>query len=458
MRINLALALLIIYLTAQAAQGDLDIPVTSGGGTKSRSSSGQIDFDHIFKALQEGKNKKPDKFDELKKLLYIEPFTTEDYDKGISFGLNISNKTPNRGQEIRVMAIVDNPNPVEIRRALWLDLDILEPDAKEFKQVNTVPLVINVGEYTPVAVNGEQKNRSIRVLQDLRSFSHLNSAGIAILRLRGSDGQYNYQSVNYSVNITNTLPVISDPAILGSEQPRYYDPIEYVANVSDADGDLLDVTLHILDDQGRVRDNATQQVLSGNRVSFKGIQYGFFGEEDAGKDFDYYFTVSDGLDNITSMIQEGPKIKEVTRIRVENPQVIPESEDMYWWQSYSFNIMMCNPAGDEIPVTVRLFTDTSANPGVFQESKRITLNDEMQLVSFDIKPFNVNDANLTYRYRFEYSERDQNDQTSITKEGGTIGSKVLMYSMASIPMLANILCIFAFVFLGAFLVERRFYR
>ena len=83
---------------------------------------------------------------------------------------------------------------------------------------------------------------------------------------------------------------------------RYNDPIEYKANIADADGDLLNVTLHILDENGVELKNETLNMKPGP-VSFKANEYGFFKEADAGKNFTYYYSYDDGIDFISKDLQ-----------------------------------------------------------------------------------------------------------------------------------------------------------
>ena len=76
---------------------------------------------------------------------------------------------------------------------------------------------------------------------------------------------------------------------------RYNDPIEYKADIADEDGDLLNVTLHILDEKGSgAKGNETLNMKPGP-VSFKANEYGFFKEADAGKNFTYYYSFDDGI-------------------------------------------------------------------------------------------------------------------------------------------------------------------
>ena len=107
------LLLIFIFLLANVivVYADRDIPVD--GGSSSRGGNKQIDFDKILKALQEGKEKKPEKFEELQTLININDINTAEYNKVPSLGLGITgNKTLTRNDEFVISAKVVNPNPI----------------------------------------------------------------------------------------------------------------------------------------------------------------------------------------------------------------------------------------------------------------------------------------------------------------------------------------------------------
>jgi hypothetical protein len=437
--------------------GSVDVPPpspsidSSGGGSSHR----QIDFDKILKAVQEGKQKKPDKFEELKKLLYIEPFSTVPYSTELSLALGISgNKTLARNDRFTVTATIVNPNPIEIRRALYIHLEALSPGDNSFKIMNPVAQIIQINEYEE---SGNGKNVTARAFPDLTSFSHLNEVGPAVLRLSVSDGQYNWISQNLTLNVTNQPPRLENLSIWPKSKTRYNDAILYLANVTDPDGDEVNVTLYVIDDHGMERGNITQMVAGEGQASFLGNE--FFSKSDAGKNFTYYYTFGDGVISNATAIQAGPNLRKSVSIHVEKPWVTPEDENQYWWQNYNFTLGMKNQDPEEAKVQVTLFTDTSAHPWRAVASKEVTLTQEPQVVYFNIQPFDVLDANQSIRFKFAYSEYDQNQQDQITKEWEkAVNAKLVRYETVSWVGIGNVLAIFLIAFLISILVERGFYR
>lgn len=462
-----ALALGIVFTTTfsiQIAQcqdggqgGSIDVPPpspstdSSGGGSSHR----QIDFDKILKAVQEGKQKKPDKFEELKKLLYIEPFSTVPYSTDLSLDLDTSgNKTITRNDKFTVTATVVNPNPIEIRRALYIHLEALLPGDNSFKIMNPVAQIIQINEYEE---SGNGKNVTARAFPDLTSFSHLKEVGPAVLRLSVSDGQYNWHSQNLTLNVTNQPPRLENFSIWPKSNPRYNDAILYFTNVTDPDGDEVNVTLHVIDDHSMERGNITQIVAGEGQASFLGNE--FFSKSDAGKNFTYYYTFGDGIALNATPMNNGPDLRKSVSIHVEKPWVTPEDENQYWWQNYNFTLGMKNQDPEEAKVQVTLFTDTSAHPWRAVASKEVTLTKDPQVVYFSIQPFDVLDANQSFRFKFAYSEYDQNQQDQIMKEWEkAVNAKLVRYETVSWLGIGNILAIFLIAFLISILVERGFYR
>ncbi len=434
----------------------LDIPpptpstASSGGGGHR-----QIDFDKILKALQEGKQKKPDKFEEMKKLLYIEPFSTVPYSTEMSMGLSVSgNKTITRNDKFNVVATVVNPNPIEIRRALYLHLEALEPGDTSFKVVNPVAQIIQINEYEEDIAG---KNVTSRAFPDLTSFSYLKEVGPAVLRLQVSDGQYDWHSKNLTLNVTNQPPRLENISLMPETSPRYNDAILYLANATDPDGDEVNVTLHVIDDHSLERGNITQVIVGEGQASFLGNE--FFSKSDAGKNFTYYYTFGDGIVSNETSMQSGPNIRKSVSIYVEKPWITPEDENQYWWQNYNFTLSMKNRDQGEAKVQVSLFTDTAAHPWKAAASKEVTLTEEPQVVYFNIQPFDVMDANQTFRFRFDYSEYDQLEQNNIIKDWDkALNAKLVRYDTISMLGIGNILAILLIAFLFGILLERGFYR
>jgi len=453
--------LLFFLLSIIQVQGDTAVPPpkpsvsSSGGGSRS-----QMDFDKIFKALQEGKQKKPQKFEDLKKLLYIEPFVTKDYDKNFTLGLTVianDSETRNvtRNEEFSVWATLGNPNPIEIRRVMYVDLFLLEPGEKAFRKVNSVPAMIMNNEYE----NKDGKNYSYRRFPELASFSKIKTIGPAILKIEASDGESSWESNNYTLGIINRPSALENLTLVAPELPKYNDPIIYSANVTDLDEDLVNVTLHILDAQQRELTNETQLAMPGKTVSFIANQYGFFDREDSGKNFSYYYTFGDGIAFNNTSIQDGPNLRKSVSIWVGKPVVVPEDENQYWWQSYNFSLEMKNQDPGEASVTTSLFTDTKSHPWKAAGSQVVALTQEPQTVYFNVKPFDVMDANQTFGFRFAYSETDQQGTNHIDAQNSyPINPKLVRYDFVSAMGLANVLAIIILAMLVSIFMERRFYR
>jgi len=453
-----ALLLLLMLLSLQVSCQTLDIPPPSpssggGGGGGSR----QIDMDRILKALQEGKEQKPQKFEQLKKLLYIEPFTTREYDNNLGLSLDfVGNRTLNRTQDFVIRAYIVNYNPIEIRRAVYLRLEEMDPGEKAFRQVNSVPQIIQVNEYQE---SGNGMNYTYRAFPDLTSFRGLQKTGEVVLRLKATDGQYTWTSQNLTLNVTNSPPVLFNLSIEAPNPTRYNDPIRYSANVTDANDDAVNVTLHVLDEAGREKANATQMANSGGMVSFLASQYAFFDRNDAGKNFSYYYSFGDGINVSSSDLQKGPQLKKLTAIWVGKPKVTPEDQNQYWWQRYNFSLDLKNQEPEAAEVQVSLYTDTTAHPWKAVASKSVALSGDMKTVSFNVTPFDVLDANQTFRFRFAYSEYDQYQKDNIEQEAsGPISSKLVSYETISGLGLGNLVVILLFAFAVSIFVERRFYR
>jgi hypothetical protein len=454
-----AVFLILMLLSVQfTVCQSLDIPPPSasssgGGGGGSR----QIDMDRIYKALQDGKQQKPQKFEELKKLLYIEPFTTREYNNNLGLSLYFEgNKTLNRTQQFVIGAYAANHNPIEIRRAVFIRLEELDPGEKDFRQVNAVPQIIQVNEYMQTK---DGSNITYRTFPDLTSFAGLEKVGPVVLRLKATDGQYTWTSKNLTLNLINNPPMLTNLSIEAPNPVRYNDPIRYVANVNDIDGDAVNVTLHIMDDRGKERANESQVVLPGNEVAFLANQYGFFGKSDSGKNFTYYYSFGDGINITNTTMQLGPRLRKSTAIWVDNAKVVPEDENQYWWQSYNFSVDMKNQERGDAKVLVTLFTDTPAHPWKAISSKEVTLTSDSEIVSFKARPFDVLDANQSFRFKFTYSEYDQHQKDFIESAGArTIGAKLIKYEMASPMGLANIFVILLASLFAGMLIERRFFR
>jgi len=457
-KIIASILILFLFLPIIAQGGGTPGSGTSsgGGGGGGGGGSKQTSIDNILKTLQDAKNQKNPKLDQLKKLLYIEPFVTKDYDKNISLALSVTgNGTLARNDKFVVIATVWNPNPIEIRRVMYLDLNVKEPGEKDFHKVNMNPVMITNNEYDIVG----GKNASTRTFPELTSFSKLRTVGPVVFNLHVSDGQYSWNSEDYTVNLINRPPALENLTLQAPVRPRFNDRIIYLANVTDLDGDLVNITLHILDDKGNELKNATQEISPGKTVSFVANQYGFFDKVDSGKNFSYYYTFGDGIAVNNSTVQLGPQLRKSTSIWVGTPVVEPEDENQYWWQSYNFTIEMKNQESEEAPVQVSLFTDTKAHLWKAIKSQQVILTQQPQRVYFNVRPFDVLDANKTFNFRFQYSETDQHQQDHIDKIWSKpLNAKLVRYELISGLGLGNILALLLVSFLFSILMERRFYR
>jgi len=448
----------------EAGPGGAQIPESkekSTAGAKAAVGGGgrrTVDFDNLIKTLQDAKNKKPAKFEELQKLLYIKPFTTEEYDANLTMGLGvIGNTTLNRNDNIKIYAYLENPNPIEIRRAEYLFLEALEPGEKSFRQVNSVPQIIQVNEYVD---SGNNINSTTRIFPELTSFSYLKVPGQILLRLKASDGVYELYSNNKTLNITNNPPNLSGFVIEAPSKPRYNDPIAYGANVTDSDGDMVNITLHVLDDRDNEKKNVTQLVKAGARAVFSANEYGFFNKGDAGKNFTYYYTYGDGVDLNETKRLTGPDLRKSVTLYVEpKPLVVPEDENQYWWQNYNFSVNMKNQDPGIARVSVSLFTDTEAHPWKIVDTKDVDVGQEMNQVYFNVKPFDVLDIGKNFSFKLKYSEFDQDQKDFVEMTWPkAINQKLVKYDLASFPIVLNLCAIISAAILLGIFFERRFYR
>jgi hypothetical protein len=436
-----------------------------GGGSK------QIDIDRLIKTVQDGKKNKPAKFEELRTILWKDPITSEEYKKPVVLMYYKGNNTTiSRNQPLEIITIVTNNNPLEMRRMLDLYLEVKEPGSNKYERLNTWPEKIQTNEYN------ENTNTTFRIWGMLPSFAYLKDVGEVKVRANVSDGVYKWSTASYSrvnppyyselvFNVTNSLPKMSNISVTPSGLVRYNDPIEYRANIEDADGDMLNVTLHILDKKGSELKNETLNMKQG-AVSFKANEYGFFSESDAGKNFTYYYSFDDGINHNRTMNETGPSIRRGPKLYVDKLNVTPESSSSYWWNWYNFNVRAKNLNPEEYDVIFTLFTKTENGGWNVVESKTAKVGNEPQMIYFNkTKPFTVANANSTFLYRIKLSENDQTGKDLLEAEGPRINAKILPYSMIDltnpflhlVPIFSIISIVFMALLVG-YLVERRSYR
>lgn len=438
-----------------------------GGGGKSRLSLNQFKL-----YLESWQRQDPTKYQDMIKLLrqgdpesYETPYIWLYYDGNTTNG----NITVSRNELPLIYFKVGNPNSLDLRRTLFVDLQAKLPGEREYRKVNQFPHVVQPFDYE---VSGERHFTSLKRWPEITSFSQLGGVGEVRLRAYMTDGTRDYSSSaranNNSyygemvINITNAPPQLFNATLLGPDLPRYNDPLEYVAEVLDPDDDLMTVTLHITDPAGRVVRNKTQEAKSG-RVSFKAGQYGFFGEADAGKNFSYYYTVDDGIEVISfpprdnpNATFEGPNIRSTPKLWVENLHVEPEDENYYYWDEYNFSVEMRNqePYNIEIPVTLKIKTEDKNWEGVETRTVTVTPDSKREYFPTD-DAFDVLDRGSDVSFRFEYQEYDQNNERSAEMQWHKpLNQRLMKYELVSIPIGLNLLFVLILPLLGGIFLEK----
>ena len=467
------LALLLIAGVSQAGEvlgggdssggGDSGPSVSTGGGG---GGSRQIDIDRLITTVKDGKKSKPAKFEELRTILWKDPITSEEYKKPtVLMYYKGNNTTVSRNQPLEIITVVTNNNPLEMRRMLDVYLEVKQPGSSKYERINSWPEKIQTNEYN------EKTNTTYRIWGMLPSFSFLEKMGEVRVRANVSDG-VNKWSTSTSIytglkppyfselvfNVTNSLPKMSSLNVTPSGLVRYNDPIEYKADIAEADGDLLNVTLHILDENGVELKNETLNMLPGP-VSFKANEYGFFKETDAGKNFTYYYSYDDGIDFVSKDPADplkGPNIRKGPKLSVDKLGFSSTSENYYWWEKYGFNLRAKNLNPEKYDVAFTLSTRTGDNEWNTVETKTFKVGPEPTEIHFnDTKPFQVTDAGETFYYRVKYSEYDQSGKDAMEQTGTRINAKIVPYSIYNPVMVINLVPMLFLILLGSFFVERK---
>ncbi len=431
-----------------------------GGGSGSKS----VDIDRLLKAVEDAKKNKPAKLEELKTVLWKDPITSEEYViPTVLMYYKGNNTTVSRNQPLEIITVATNNNPLEMRRMLDLYLEVEDPGSDGWERINTWPEKIQTNEYD------ERTNTTLRIWGMLPSFAYLKNIGEVRVRANISDGVNKWSTAGYSglnppyyselvFNVTNSLPVMSNFNVTPSGLVRYNDPIEYRADIADADGDLLNVTLHILDENGVELHNETLNMLPGP-VSFKANEYGFFKEADAGKNFSYYYSYDDGIDFVSKDPVDplnGPNIKKGPKLYVDKLAFVETSENYYWWEKYGFNVRAKNLNPEEYDVTFTLSTRTGNNEWNTVATKKVGIGPDPVEVNFnDTKPFQVTDAGQTFYYKVKYSEYDQGGNDVMEQTGVRINGKIVPYSIYSPVMILNLVPMLILIIMGSFLIERK---
>jgi len=466
-----------------------DVPPPSPSVSRGDDSGGSLrapDIENFIRQVESWKQNYPDRFDYLKKLLYKEPFTTQKYVPPAVwvYYSPMNNTTVSRDENIEIGAVVLNQNPIEIRRAIFLDLEVQEPGEKEFKPAKTGTQIIQVNEYN------ENTNATIRIFPDLKSFSYLKRVGDVKLRIKVSDGQYNYYSSiqkdspkdgcygELNMSVYDIPPKINNSTMEVSPNPaRWEDFIQYTASLDDGrtgeplessidkSQNAIQVTLHVLLNGTEIC-NITKPFLSGDPIIFSTKDKSIFNETDAGKNFSYRYSCTDGViggENTTwSEVMPGPILRPSSKIRVSNLMIRPENDNYYWWQKYAFGLRMISQNKEGDTVTVTLYTDTPSSPQkpVSSQSVHISGSNYTDVLFDDVEPFSVADRNQPFHYYFMYTSPDQYGKYESSWMDGPkqINSKLISYDLASAQSVGNLLAIVIAALLAGIFIERRFYR
>ena len=460
------LVIFALLLSVQNVVGPATQSAGSSGGSGGGGGGGggsKVDIDKLLKAIDDGKKTKPAKFEELKAILWKDPITSDEYQMPtVLMYYQGNNTTVGRNQPLEIKTIATNNNPLEMRRMLDLYLEVKEPGSDSYERINSWPEKIQTNEYN------EGTNTTYRIWGMLPSFSYLKNVGEARVRANVSDGVNKWSTASYTglkppyyselvFNVTNSLPVTSDFDITPPGLVRYNDPIEYKANIADADGDLLNVTLHILDENGIEQKNETLNMKPGP-VSFKANEYGFFNEADAGKNFTYYYSYDDGIDFINKDPADplpGPYIRKGPKLSVDKLGFSETSENYYWWEKYGFNLRAKNLNPEEYDVAFTLSTRTGNNEWKTVKTKTVRIGPDPVEVNFnDTKPFQVTDAGQTFYYRVKYSEYDQSGKDAMEQTGVRINGKIVPYKIYDGIMILNLLPMLILITLFGLFMER----
>jgi hypothetical protein len=115
-----------------------------------------------------------------------------------------------------------------------------------------------------------------------------------------------------------------------------------------------------------------------------------------------------------------------------------------------------------VDLRVDLYTDTPKHPGKLAASQTVIVpvNESIPIVFSSIRPFDVADANQTFRYYFGYSAPDQYGKirSDIIQGERAIGAKLINQDLAIPAGIASVVAIFAVCLLIGAVIERRFYR
>jgi len=468
-------ALLLSIVPAVAPAGPQPASTSSSGssgGGGGGSSHKQTTIDDLISAVKKAKDDKDRKYEQLRDMLYKEPTTQANYNLPVVYMYFDGNRTNiTRTQPIKIMSYIKDTNPQDsMRRVLWLYLQEKKPGERSYEQISDNPLIIGQNDYESYNIKGNYNYTAV-IWPEVMDFSDLKKIGEVRFMVNVSDGRNKWTTTQEGIidgkpffselvlNVINTPPTLENVSLITQNpNPRFNEPIKYFAHIIDNESDPVTVTLHIQDLNHTEKVNATESAKAGEDIVFLAGDYGFFSKEDSGKNFTYYYTVSDGINTTNTSYFNGPNLKKSITIYVDNPKVSSE-QNQYWWQDYNFSIAMRNQESGSAKVRVSLDTFTSAHQWKPVASNDWDISSQGTIVWYNVMPFRVEDANQPFKYRFVYDEVDQHGGNS--REGigdGRINAKLVKYDIFSIPALVNWLALLCIAMVGAVLVERRFYR
>ncbi len=439
---------------------------SGGGGSKKLTSSAFLNY------LEDWKEHQNPNYKKIQKLLNKEDYTTTAYKTPsvwVYYDPNGS-KTVSRSDEIEIGAYIENTNPIEIRRALYLYLEEKGPGDKDFKPAKAERQIIQVNEYD------EKINNTIRIFPDISSFGYIKGEGEVLFRIVISDGTKRISKWNSSnisdhpelgyygvlkLKVHNNPPKINNSSMsIEPKLVKWDDYVEYRAQLKDEDRDTVNVTLHVYKNNTEL--NFTKLAPTEpdeSDIVFSTEDYNIFVEADSGKNFTYRYSCDDDIDTTWSEIGYGPNLKRTAEITiVGKPKVSTTDPKNYWWQEYSFSIdaKSKNPEGGSL--TVSLYTYTPENYGkMWPESQtKQVYNDNVTTFTFeDVKPFEALDSNQTFYYNFTYDMADESgDYGTPLFEGWKINPRLIKYGIIDPIMILNWLPMLIVPLLGGILIER----
>jgi len=483
-KLSCILIVIALLLSVQSVVGPATKPAgaSSGGGGGGGSS---LSVDSFKNHLESWQKNSPEKFEYIKTLLAKEPWTKEKYERPrVNIFYNASRLNITRNDEVRIAAYVENPNPVEIRRALYLGLEAKEPGEAAFKPIG-MRQIVQVNDYE---TQGKINYTSIE-FPEPTSFHYMKRVGRIDLRINVSDGKYKYTSLNcnsnpskgyfslLSLNVTNIPPQINNSTMRVTANSTWDGFVEYRAALndtgwqvaaSDKDRGTINATLHIYDENGSVEKlNISKVFPEGDDIVFSTKDAPFFTEEDAGKNFTYRISVSDGIlggaNTSWSSLGTGPRLKRTAKIVVIDPRG-GDAEDASnsWWHRYSFSIKVKSRDPDVKYAEVSLFTNTPDHPGKASGGPlRLAINTE-NFTAFefnDVLPFDVTDCGKNFSYYFTYDTEDMNgNRQSEIIDGGRISPKAIFYPLESFQGLGNLFLLVLGSLATGIIAERSIFR